>query len=173
MFANGAVFEWNFGVVKVILSLSFQRVSDLRVKTVVVVLHYRWSNSCYGNFDDQTGSIKENMLREEGFAEFDPASVSGSESLSKRQCWDERTEYIEGVGGNGCGGAQQAQDAVEERVCGNYIFVRLMFLCVWFCSGSLAAILNIVKMVRNAWNERVNRKQHVLLPQTPSQRLLL
>ena len=41
------------------------------------------------------------MLREEGVAEFDPASVSGGESLSKRQCWDEWTEYIEGVGGNG------------------------------------------------------------------------
>ena len=38
---------------------------------------------------DQTESIKENMLREEGVAEFDPASVNGSESLSRRQCWDE------------------------------------------------------------------------------------
>ena len=56
----------------------------------------------------------------------------------------------------GGGGGQQAQDAVEERVCGNYIFVHLMSLCVWFCFGSNDAILNIVKMVRNAWNEGVN-----------------
>ena len=53
-------------------------------------------------------------------------------------------------------GGQQAQDAVEERVCGHYIFVQLVFLRVWFCSGSNAAILNVVKVVRNAWNERVN-----------------
>lgn len=78
---------------------------------------------------DQTESIKENMLREEGVAEFDPASVNGSESLSRRQCWDEWTEYFEGVVGVGGGwGANKHKMPLKNE------YVVIIFLCSWcFC----------------------------------------
>ena len=103
--------------------------------------HYGPSDSFCDGYSWQCSlkQHKQNMFGEEGGAEIDPDGVSGSDS----DCLEESVEEVnEPNTSRGCGCWRKMQcsgscgvvggednNAVEEQVWGNYIFMLLVLLC--------------------------------------------